>query len=288
MRGTELLRLVWLNINQNKFKSVMTSIGIIVGAATIMLVIGIGQGGQMDIAEQFAELNAGEINVSYEYEEETSSTGSGGMFGAIGNFFGDMMGGFPGGEFSGGGSGGRASGGMPFGGDFSGDGSGGSFKNGGVPGESGREKPDFSDSDFSFDENNPFVENSLEKESETEGETETENESDAASELLEERLNQRSVILTQDDVDDIEAAVSNITGATISYTVQSSIEGGKLLSEKKYTVAGTKEAFEEVSRLQMEEGNFLNEAQDNAKTKVCVLGSSAAKELFGSAEEAMD
>ena len=50
MRISELFRLVWLNINQNKFKSVMTSIGIVVGAATIVMVIGIGRGGQMDIA----------------------------------------------------------------------------------------------------------------------------------------------------------------------------------------------------------------------------------------------
>ena len=35
MRNMELLRLVALNINQNKFKSVMTSIGIVVGAATM-------------------------------------------------------------------------------------------------------------------------------------------------------------------------------------------------------------------------------------------------------------
>ena len=70
MRGSELLRLVWLNINQNRFKAIMTSIGIVVGAATIMLVIGIGRGGQMDIAEQFAELNAGAIDFTYEYEGE--------------------------------------------------------------------------------------------------------------------------------------------------------------------------------------------------------------------------
>ena len=38
MRGKELLRLVWLNITQNKFKVIMTSIGIIVGAATIVMV----------------------------------------------------------------------------------------------------------------------------------------------------------------------------------------------------------------------------------------------------------
>lgn len=315
MRGTELLRLVWLNINQNKFKSIMTSIGIVVGAATIMLVIGIGQGGQMDIAEQFAELNAGEINVSYEYEEEeVVSGGGGGIFGAMGNFFGGMMGGF---SFGGGSSGGgMPSGGFPFGGGNSegrpgGDNSGGGFSfpggsrgnnpfsggnSEGRPGNSGDngfsfsggDMPDFAGGDFNFDGNNPFGDDSFNNEDETEGETETENESEMASEVLEERLNQRLVTLSQKDVDDIELAVSNITGVTISYTSQASIEGGKLLSERTYTIAGSKEAFEDVSRLQMEEGNFINEAQDNAKSKICVLGSTIAKEVFGSAADAID
>ena len=73
MRGTELLRLVWLNINQNKFKTIMTSIGIVVGAATIVLVIAIGRGGQMDVAEQFQNLNAGAIDASYEWEDTSQS-----------------------------------------------------------------------------------------------------------------------------------------------------------------------------------------------------------------------
>jgi nitroreductase len=43
MKPSELLRLVWINITQNKFKTIMTSIGIIVGAATIVMVIAIGK-----------------------------------------------------------------------------------------------------------------------------------------------------------------------------------------------------------------------------------------------------
>ncbi len=53
MKPSELLRLVWINITQNKFKTIMTSIGIIVGAATIVMVIAIGKGGQEDVADQF-------------------------------------------------------------------------------------------------------------------------------------------------------------------------------------------------------------------------------------------
>lgn len=45
MKRKELLRLVWMNMIQNKFKVVLTSVGIIIGAATIVMVIAIGQGG---------------------------------------------------------------------------------------------------------------------------------------------------------------------------------------------------------------------------------------------------
>ena len=36
MRLSEILHLVWLNLSQNKFKVILTSIGIVVGSATIM------------------------------------------------------------------------------------------------------------------------------------------------------------------------------------------------------------------------------------------------------------
>ncbi len=79
---TELLRLVWLNLSQNKFKVFMTSIGIIVGTATIMMVIAIGTGGREEVAEQFKNLNAGSIDISYEYSG--SSRGAGGFGGSGG------------------------------------------------------------------------------------------------------------------------------------------------------------------------------------------------------------
>ncbi len=66
MRISEIFRLVWLNLSQNKFKVILTSIGIVVGCATIMMVIAIGTGGKMEVAEQFKNLNAGAIDISYE------------------------------------------------------------------------------------------------------------------------------------------------------------------------------------------------------------------------------
>lgn len=63
MRLSEIIRLVWMNLIQNRTKVLLTSLGIIVGSATIVLVIAIGQGGQADVAEQFKNLNAGAIDI---------------------------------------------------------------------------------------------------------------------------------------------------------------------------------------------------------------------------------
>ncbi len=64
MQISEILRLVFVNIIENKFKMMLTSLGIIVGAATIVLVIAIGRGGKADVADQFKNLNAGAIEAS--------------------------------------------------------------------------------------------------------------------------------------------------------------------------------------------------------------------------------
>lgn len=110
MRISELLRLVFINLSQNKFKVFLTSVGIIVGTGTIMLVIAIGTGGKLEVAEQFKNLNAGTIDITYESDESEfqssgnhgggpgggmmpPSMGHQGMSGGMGNF-----GGGPGGR----------------------------------------------------------------------------------------------------------------------------------------------------------------------------------------------
>lgn len=84
MKLSELFRLVFLNLSQNKFKVILTSIGIVVGTATIMMVIAIGTGGKLEVAEQFKNLNAGAIDISYESSSNSSSSsemsGGGGAF----------------------------------------------------------------------------------------------------------------------------------------------------------------------------------------------------------------
>lgn len=120
MKLTEILRLVWLNLSANKSKVILTSTGIIVGAATIMLVIAIGTGGREEVAEQFRNLNAGAIDIAYEYQG-SSARGSdgfgGGMPGGSGGGGGlNGGGGFGGGAPAGGGI--PSEGGIPSGGMF--------------------------------------------------------------------------------------------------------------------------------------------------------------------------
>ena len=76
---TEILRLVWVNILENKFKVLLTSLGIIVGAATIVLVIAIGKGGQQDVADQFKNLSAGAIEITTTNTNSTRGSFGGGM-----------------------------------------------------------------------------------------------------------------------------------------------------------------------------------------------------------------
>ena len=143
MSFAEILRLVWINLLGNRFKVLLTSLGIIVGSATIVIVIGIGQGGQQDVAEQFKNLNAGTITISD--NSQSSSSGGMGSFGGMPA----MGGGMP----SGGGNRGSSSGGMP---SFSG---GGMPAMGGFPGmEQQRvERTTFDNDDL--DEINYFISN---------------------------------------------------------------------------------------------------------------------------------
>ena len=275
MRISELFRLVWLNINQNKFKSVMTSIGIVVGAATIVMVIGIGRGGQMDIADQFAELNAGAIDVSYEYAGEESASGKSGGFsfgGMMNAVFGGMMGGGPGGT-------------NPAGSRGNSGGAGADGQNGG---SGAPQMPSGSDSGDRMQRPDDSNDEEIQRLDGQNSNGEDADEIESETSMIEDRLNQEQIILSASDVDDIETYVTGITGATISYSTRSSVEGGELTSAQTYTVAGVLENFAEVGKLNLSEGYFLDETDNDSKSKVCVIGASVAKEVFGSAADAVN
>ena len=237
MKLSEIVRLVWLNLVENKFKVFLTSTGIIVGSATIMLVIAIGTGGKLEVAEQFKNLNAGSVDISYEYNGNSrrgNSSGGrnmGGMSGGGGNMGGGMSGG--GGNMGGGmpGGGGNMGGGMPGGGDM-----GGSFMFGG-----------------------------------------TEN-----------QTNMVEIILSDEDVQELEDGVPGISSATISYTTRQEAEGGDLEESTTYTIAGVKDNYAKISNLEMAIGEFLTEDNDTNKERACVLGYSVAAEMFDSILDAYD
>lgn len=290
MRISELLRLAWMNINQNKFKAVMTSVGIVVGAATIVLVIGIGQGGQKEVAEQFANLNAGAINVSYEYGGE--EVGEGFSIGGTGTFFGNIFGsgagtdGMPGGmqmpddmergrkQMSDSEEGVSGAGERP-------DGMQKSDSEQGVSGVGEMSDGEAEGSGSGSDMQKKGADNSSEKE--TEAESDNENEES----MVEDRLNQEEILLNESDVETIETYVDGITAVTLSYSTKAVVEGGNLTSEQTYTVAGVKDSFLEAGGLELAEGDFLTSQDDSSQKRVCVLGASSAEEIFGSASEAL-
>lgn len=278
MRGKELLRLVWLNITQNKFKVIMTSIGIIVGAATIVMVIAIGKGGQADVADQFKNLNAGAIDISYDGGTERNNRG---------NSSGDSSGsttisGIPSAGMAGGNAGGFSGGAMS-GGNFGG----GSMESGstsGMPG--GGEMPDMSNMPNGGEMPNM---DSMTGRSEMFGgggfsggmESFFEN-----GTSMEERMNQENITLTTDDLEDLMLFAGGITEGTISYTTRSTVDGGELEEATTYTIAGVKENYATISNLTLAAGEFITESNDENKEKVCILGASVAEEIFGSAIEA--
>ncbi|MFI3236695.1 MAG: FtsX-like permease family protein [Lachnospiraceae bacterium] len=87
MQISEIIRLVLINLRQNKSKVFLTSLGIIVGTITIVMVIAIGKGGEQDVAEQFKTLNAETITVSV----GSSDSFMEGMMGEMGGEMSGMM-----------------------------------------------------------------------------------------------------------------------------------------------------------------------------------------------------
>ena len=254
MKLSEILRLVWINLIQNKFKVVLTSIGIVVGAATIVMVIAIGRGGQMDVADQFKNLNAGAIDISYEQSTDSSSSNSKGSSktgstnkssGGNSESKGNQRdpGGFGGGQgmpqMPGGSSGGGSQG-MP------------QMPGGGMQGGFGG---------FMAGGNNN---------------------NDSS------KINQEKITLSEDDMDDLKTFLPGISDITISYTTKSEVDGGDLDEAESYIIAGVKNNYVSMSNLTMAAGSFIESSNETNKEKVCVLGHSVAKEIFGSVEDAYD
>lgn len=320
MRISELLRLVWQNITQNKFKTVMTSIGIIVGAATIVMVIAIGKGGQMDVADQFKNLNAGAIDISCQVETQQGfggfsggrgdpdggggmpSGGSSGKSGSSSGSKGSSSSGSSkssGGDFSGGGgmpptqgsTGGNADGGSSGGGN-SGNGNadggssgGGNSGNGNVNGENSGSQPD---ADGNSGMGTPPQGMKMPSQDASSGEnfTPPDDGMDFPGASMGDSADLEQVTLTQEDAEYLLENMNDISDATISYTTRAGVDGGDLEEETVYSIAGVQANYASLSNLTLSVGEFIREEDNGNKEKSCILGAGAAEEIFGSAIDA--
>lgn len=129
-------------------------------------------------------------------------------------------------------------------------------------------------------------------EADNEGEPERETEAVNAEKEEEteavEKSNKENIILSDSDVEEIELFVPGISAVTISYTTKASVDGGDLSLASSYTVAGVKSNYAKISNLTMAVGSFIEDDDVENKQKICILGATAAKEIFGSAIDAYD
>lgn len=266
MRLSELFRIVWLNIVQNKFKVLLTSVGIIIGAATIVMVIAVGKGGQQEVANQFKNLNASSIDISFTTntgnKSSNSSSSSSGSGASMGGGSGNMpnMGEIP-----------------NMGGNSQGASSDSSKKSSNAGNSSGSNnqmtRPDMSDGNSSSNQGRfgggGFM-------------------IGGGNSGIDSMLNKEKVTLTEDDAEDIEVFVPDIDAVSISFSTKSTVTGGELEEDTTYTIAGVKNAYDNISNLSMQIGDFITDSNDENKEKVCVLGYAVAEEIFGSALDAYD
>lgn len=320
MRISELLRLVWQNITQNKFKTVMTSIGIIVGAATIVMVIAIGKGGQMDVADQFKNLNAGAIDISCQVETQQGfggfsggrgdpdggggmpSGGSSGKSGSSSGSKGSSSSGSSksgGGDFSGGGgmpptqgsTGGNADGGSSGGGNTGngnadgGSSGGGNSGNGNVNGGNSGSQPD-ADGNSGMGTPPQGMEIPSQDASSGENFTPPDGGMDFPGASMDDSADLEQVTLTQEDAEYLLENMNDISDATISYTTRAGVDGGDLEEETVYSIAGVQANYASLSNLTLSVGEFISEEDNGNKEKSCILGAGAAEEIFGSAIDA--
>ncbi len=99
---------------------------------------------------------------------------------------------------------------------------------------------------------------------------------------MQEQTNTEQIILSEEDISNLESEISGISDATITYTTKEEAEGGDLEESVSYTIACVKENYADISNLSMAIGEFLTEDNDTYKERTCVLGYSVAKEMFDS------
>lgn len=207
----EILNLVWINIKENKTKVLLTSLGIIVGAATIVIVIAIGLGGQKDVQDQFKNLNAGTITIA-------DNSGSSSSFGG---------GGFPGGGMPGGGGGGGGR-----------SGGGGGFPGGMMGGMMG-----------------------------------------GVQQI-------KKTTFTEEDLEELSWFIPNLAQITLLVNGSSDVEGGTLEDSLSSTIVGATTDYADITNLELLQGQFFTDTDNEDLERVAVLGYDAAVSIFENVSDA--
>ena len=89
------------------------------------------------------------------------------------------------------------------------------------------------------------------------------------------------VRFTQDDVDRVELAVPGIIH--ISPEVNKSVPVQNDLHTYTWTVNGVRPAFQDIWKLDVDQGRFFNGQEEQQRAHVCVIGSEAKTKLFSGA-----
>ena len=86
--------------------------------------------------------------------------------------------------------------------------------------------------------------------------------------------------LKYDDMDAIQSSVPNVAGVSVEQTTSQTVKMNDVILNE-VTVLGTTPDFTTVRELVVDEGRFINENELDRSSKVVVLGSKIAEELFG-------
>lgn len=93
----------------------------------------------------------------------------------------------------------------------------------------------------------------------------------------------KSATLETSDVEDLRSLVSGLSAVSILADGTGAVLGGDLEEEVDYTVVGVLSDYQSISNLELLQGEFLTEEDQEDKARVAIIGYSLAKEIFGSA-----
>ena len=81
MNAGEVLRVAWQGVTVNKPRSVLTTLGILIGVAAVIILVAVGTGSSKAVQDQISQLGSNTLTVT------ASSTAAGGRGGGGGDFF---------------------------------------------------------------------------------------------------------------------------------------------------------------------------------------------------------